>query len=73
MVGFVYVNEVCLDKLGEKIECDMLLIIKGVVMFYVSRGGFKFEKVIKEFNVYVVDKIMIDIGFFIGGFIDCVF
>lgn len=72
MVGIVYLNENCLDKFGEKIDCDFLLIVKGNLLKYVSRGGLKFEKVLKEFFVFVKDKIMIDIGFFIGGFMDCV-
>src|SRR4029079_10504071 len=43
----------------------------GAVMPYVSRGGFKLEKAIKEFNVHVADKIMIDIGSSTGGFTEC--
>src|SRR6478752_4660058 len=71
MAGLVYANEVRLDKPGEKIERDTPLTIKGAVMPYVSRGGFKLEKAIKEFNVHVEDKIMIDIGASTGGFTDC--
>jgi 23S rRNA (cytidine1920-2'-O)/16S rRNA (cytidine1409-2'-O)-methyltransferase len=71
MAGLVYANEVRLDKPGEKIERDTPLTIKGAVMPYVSRGGFKLEKAIKEFNIHVADKIMIDIGSSTGGFTDC--
>ena len=35
------------------------------------RGGFKLEKAIKDFNVDVADKIVIDIGSSTGGFTDC--
>ncbi|TYR82463.1 TlyA family RNA methyltransferase [Priestia megaterium] len=71
MAGIVYSNEVRLDKPGEKIERDTPLTIKGAVMPYVSRGGFKLEKALKEFDVQVKDRIMIDIGSSTGGFTDC--
>ena len=48
MAGLVYANEVRLDKPGEKIERDTPLTIKGAVMPYVSRGGFKLEKRLKN-------------------------
>ena len=41
-------------------------------MPYVSRGGYKLEKALKEFpGVTVKDKIIIDIGASTGGFTDC--
>jgi 23S rRNA (cytidine1920-2'-O)/16S rRNA (cytidine1409-2'-O)-methyltransferase len=71
MAGLVYTNEERLDKPGEKIETDSPLQIKGELMPYVSRGGFKLEKALKVFDVSVQDKIMIDIGSSTGGFTDC--
>ena len=38
---------------------------------YVSRGGFKLEKAIKEFNLDFKDKVILDIGSSTGGFTDC--
>lgn len=38
---------------------------------YVSRGGFKLEKAIKEFNIDLEDKICLDAGASTGGFSDC--
>ena len=38
---------------------------------YVSRGGLKLEKAIKEFNINVKDKAAIDVGASTGGFTDC--
>lgn len=71
MAGLVYSNEERLDKPGEKVCVDIPLTIKGNVLPYVSRGGLKLEKAIKEFDINVQDKIMIDIGSSTGGFTDC--
>lgn len=71
MAGLVFSNETRLDKPGEKIEEDSPLRVKGNVMPYVSRGGYKLEKAIKEFHVNVKDKVMVDIGASTGGFTDC--
>lgn len=48
------------------------IIIKELLK-YVSRGGFKFEKVLEFFRIFVEGKIVFDIGVLIGGFIDCLF
>ncbi|MDZ5712117.1 TlyA family RNA methyltransferase [Jeotgalibacillus haloalkalitolerans] len=71
MAGLVFHNETRLDKPGEKIPEDALLTVKGKVMPYVSRGGLKLEKALKEFNINVKDKCMIDVGSSTGGFTDC--
>jgi len=71
MAGLVYTNEQRLDKPGEKIDIELPLQIKGEVMPYVSRGGYKLEKAINTFDLSVKDKIMIDIGSSTGGFTDC--
>lgn len=71
MAGMIYANEVRIDKAGEKIATDVELQIKGQIMPYVSRGGYKLEKALKEFDLTVQDKMMIDIGSSTGGFTDC--
>jgi 23S rRNA (cytidine1920-2'-O)/16S rRNA (cytidine1409-2'-O)-methyltransferase len=71
MAGLVYGNEERLDKPGEKVSRDLILTIKGKTLPYVSRGGLKLEKAIKEFDINIQDKIMIDIGSSTGGFTDC--
>ncbi|WP_449536896.1 TlyA family RNA methyltransferase [Ferdinandcohnia sp. Marseille-Q9671] len=71
MAGLVYSNEERLDKPGEKVEIDIPLTIKGNVIPYVSRGGLKLEKAIKDFDLQIKDKIMIDVGSSTGGFTDC--
>lgn len=71
MAGIVYSNEERLDKPGVKVPINIEISIKGKQMPYVSRGGYKLEKALKEFNVSVKDKVMIDIGSSTGGFTDC--
>ncbi|MGJ7921300.1 TlyA family RNA methyltransferase [Neobacillus sp. LXY-4] len=71
MAGLVYSNEMRLDKPGEKVSEDIQLSVKGNVLPYVSRGGLKLEKALKEFKIDVKDKILLDIGSSTGGFTDC--
>lgn len=72
MAGLVYVekNNERLDKPGEKIPQDTLLQIKGKKLPYVSRGGLKLEKALKEFVIDMTDKTILDIGASTGGFTD---
>ena len=51
-------------------EFDEVTIVKESNP-YVSRGGFKLEKAIKEFNLDFKDKVILDIGSSTGGFTDC--
>lgn len=71
MAGLVYdqKNE-RFDKPGEKISVDTVLQIKGQGLAYVSRGGLKLEKALKEFDVDIRQKILLDIGSSTGGFTD---
>ncbi|MBY0597345.1 TlyA family RNA methyltransferase [Bacillus bingmayongensis] len=71
MAGLVYANEMRLDKPGEKIPQDTPITVKGQVMPYVSRGGYKLEKALETFHLDLQDKIMLDIGSSTGGFTDC--
>ncbi|MED1205184.1 TlyA family RNA methyltransferase [Heyndrickxia acidicola] len=71
MAGLVYSNETRLDKPGEKVDEDAELTVKGNVMPYVSRGGFKLEKALNVFDVDIKGKVLLDIGSSTGGFTDC--
>ncbi|MBS4176393.1 TlyA family RNA methyltransferase [Lederbergia citrea] len=71
MAGIVFSNETRLDKPGEKVNEDIPLHIKGNALPYVSRGGLKLEKALKEFPVSVEGKVLLDIGASTGGFTDC--
>ncbi|WP_294579188.1 TlyA family RNA methyltransferase [uncultured Thomasclavelia sp.] len=71
MAGIVHDEHDIIDKPGTKIPVDAKLYVKGNVLPYVSRGGLKLEKAIKEFDLDLNDKIMVDIGSSTGGFTDC--
>lgn len=67
----VYCNNVCITKPAYDVTDTDIIEIKGEKLKYVSRGGLKLEKAIKEFNIDLKDKILIDIGSSTGGFSDC--
>lgn len=71
MTGNVLVNNQREDKAGTKVPLDAEIRIKNNPLPYVSRGGLKLEKAIKEFGVDVSDKVCADIGASTGGFTDC--
>jgi 23S rRNA (cytidine1920-2'-O)/16S rRNA (cytidine1409-2'-O)-methyltransferase len=71
MAGMVYVDGQKSDKAGKSIPSDVKIEVKGKPHPYVSRGGVKMEKALKEFNVKVEGKVALDIGASTGGFTDC--
>lgn len=71
MAGNVYVNGVKSTKAGTAVNPDDSIEVRGDVMPYVSRGGFKLEKAIKEFGLELNDSVCMDIGASTGGFTDC--
>ncbi|MEG1779317.1 MAG: TlyA family RNA methyltransferase, partial [Oscillospiraceae bacterium] len=71
MAGVVYVNGQKSDKAGTAVNEDDNIEIRGQRLPYVSRGGLKLEKAIREFGVKLDDCICIDIGASTGGFTDC--
>ncbi|HWR62473.1 MAG TPA: TlyA family RNA methyltransferase [Clostridia bacterium] len=71
MSGIVYINGVKIDKPGTRVPADSEIEIRGAAIPYVSRGGLKLEKALREFNLQLQDKIALDIGASTGGFTDC--
>lgn len=71
MAGTVYIGDTKVDKAGEKYKNTTIFNVKGSILPYVSRGGFKLEKAIKLFSFSVENKVMLDIGASTGGFTDC--
>lgn len=71
MAGLVFVNGEREDKPGASIDPNAEIEVKGAVMPYVSRGGLKLEKALKEFNISLTGKTCMDIGASTGGFTDC--
>jgi 23S rRNA (cytidine1920-2'-O)/16S rRNA (cytidine1409-2'-O)-methyltransferase len=71
MSGIVYVNGTKVDKPGTRISADSRIEIRGNAIPYVSRGGLKLEKALREFNLDIKGAVAIDIGASTGGFTDC--
>ena len=67
----IFCNNVCITKPAFDVTDTDIIEIKGEKLKYVSRGGLKLEKAIKEFNIDLKDKTLIDIGSSTGGFSDC--
>lgn len=71
MAGLVFVNEQRVDKAGTKIDTEASIEVRGKVNPYVSRGGLKLDKAIKEYALDLTDAVCMDIGASTGGFTDC--
>ena len=71
MAGQVYVNNQKADKAGIMINPEDKLEVRGNSLKYVSRGGLKLEKAMKEFPIELDSKICMDVGASTGGFTDC--
>lgn len=72
LAGKVKINGEILTKSGTQINTEKPQNIEIESMPYVSRGGFKLEKALREFNIDVKDKICLDAGASTGGFTDCI-
>lgn len=71
MAGQVYVNGQKADKPGISYEETVELEVRGVVCPYVSRGGWKLEKALRDFGVKPEGYVCSDSGASTGGFTDC--
>ncbi|MDO4809066.1 MAG: TlyA family RNA methyltransferase [Eubacteriales bacterium] len=73
MSGIVYVNGQKEDKAGTTFPDDLTtrIEVRGASLRYVSRGGLKLEKAMKEFPIDLHGRICMDIGASTGGFTDC--
>lgn len=71
MAGIVYVDGQKSDKAGNMVDEDAEIIVKSNICPYVSRGGLKLEKSMKEWNLKLENKVCMDIGASTGGFTDC--
>lgn len=72
MAGSVYVNGQKEDKAGtafDPFKADIQ--VKGHTLPYVSRGGLKLEKAVKEFELSLEGMTCMDVGASTGGFTDC--
>ena len=71
MEGNVFVDNNREDKAGSTFDVNANIEVKGNTLKYVSRGGLKLEKAMKNFGVTLKDKVCMDVGASTGGFTDC--
>ena len=71
MSGNVFVDGEREDKAGAMFEETAQIVVKENPLKYVSRGGLKLEKAMREFPISLKDCICMDIGASTGGFTDC--
>ncbi len=71
MEGNVFVEHQREDKAGAAFDTEAAIEVRGNTLKYVSRGGQKLEKAIRQFGIDLTGKICMDIGASTGGFTDC--
>ena len=71
MSGIVYVGGQKADKPGLSVDEAAELEVRGTVCPYVSRGGLKLEKALRDFGVDPKGYVCSDSGASTGGFTDC--
>lgn len=71
MAGDVYVDGQKSDKAGASIDREANIEVRGSVCPYVSRGGLKLEKALRDFHVNPAGYVCTDSGASTGGFTDC--
>lgn len=71
MTGNVFVAGQREDKAGTRIDKKLEIVIKTNPNPYVSRGGLKLEKAMKQYPIDLKNKICMDVGSSTGGFTDC--
>ena len=62
MSGIVYVDGVKQDKPGMSFEETAQIEVRGKTLPFVSRGGLKLDKAVKEFGISLSGNVCLDIG-----------
>lgn len=71
MAGLVFVDGEKVDKAGTTVAIDSEIRVQGDALPYVSRGGLKLDKALRQFDIDLTGKVMMDVGASTGGFTDC--
>lgn len=71
MSGEVYVNGQKCDKAGTAVDRNAVIEVRGNSCPYVSRGGLKLEKAMRDFGIDPTGYVCSDSGASTGGFTDC--
>src|SRR5262245_18281216 len=74
--GFVLAGKIVVDghvcsKPGTMVREDAKIFVRGVVLKFASRGGYKLEAALDRFGIDVTGKVALDAGASTGGFTDC--
>ena len=70
LAGNVFINSERIDKPGTKVEINCNLTLRKKYKMWVSRGGYKLDQAINEFEIDCTDITAMDIGASTGGFTD---
>ena len=71
MSGLVYVDGQKADKPGVSYDETVEIEVRGAACPYVSRGGLKLDKALRDFGVKTEGCVCSDSGASTGGFTDC--
>lgn len=71
MARLVQVNGQPADKPGTQYDENATITVQGKACPYVSRGGLKLEKALREMDISITGSVCADIGASTGGFTDC--
>ena len=71
MSGEVFVDGQKVDKPGASFDPSAVIDVRGHACPYVSRGGLKLEKALRDFGVDPTGYVCSDSGASTGGFTDC--
>ena len=70
LAGNVFIDSKRIDKPGTKVEINCNLSLRKKCKMWVSRGGYKLDRAINEFEIDCTDITAMDIGASTGGFTD---
>ncbi|NMW84770.1 TlyA family RNA methyltransferase [Peptoniphilus sp. AGMB00490] len=71
MEGKVFIGTERVEKPGTQLKDDVKIYIKGLEDTFVSRGGYKLEKMIDDYEIDLKNSVCVDIGASTGGFTHC--
>jgi 23S rRNA (cytidine1920-2'-O)/16S rRNA (cytidine1409-2'-O)-methyltransferase len=71
LAGEIEIDGKKAEKAGLQVEATAALAVHSRLQKYVSRGGFKLEGALENFQVSVDGRVCLDVGSSTGGFTDC--
>jgi 23S rRNA (cytidine1920-2'-O)/16S rRNA (cytidine1409-2'-O)-methyltransferase len=71
LAGEVRVNGMDAHKAGAAFTSTASIEVRSRTLKYASRGGFKLEGALQDFQIMPAGKICLDVGASTGGFTDC--